>query len=134
MHAVQLRAYDGKPESIAVVEMPVARPGPGEVLVRVFASPINPSDLMFIRELYGFKKPSGSRPYSDISAWPLMSLKLANQGAEVFRSPFLRSSRQWLIKSSKVQTPVIRLVKPSPCFQDSGSVFPSPKPNAVNWL
>jgi NADPH:quinone reductase len=57
MRAVQLRAYDGRPESIAVVEMPVPRPGPGEVLVRVFASPINPSDLMFIRGLYGFKKP-----------------------------------------------------------------------------
>jgi hypothetical protein len=40
MRAVQLRAYDGKPESIAVVEMRVPRPGPGEVLVRVFASPI----------------------------------------------------------------------------------------------
>jgi NADPH:quinone reductase-like Zn-dependent oxidoreductase len=44
MRAVQLRVYDGKPESIAVVEMPVPRPGPGEVLVRVFASPINPTD------------------------------------------------------------------------------------------
>jgi NADPH:quinone reductase len=53
MRAVQLRAYDGKPESIAVTELPVPRPGPGEVLVRVFASPINPSDLMFIRGLYG---------------------------------------------------------------------------------
>jgi len=39
MRAVQLRAYDGKPESIAVVEIPVPRPGPGEVLVRVFGSP-----------------------------------------------------------------------------------------------
>jgi NADPH2:quinone reductase len=34
----------------------VPRPGPGEVLVRVVASPINPSDLMFIGGLYGFKK------------------------------------------------------------------------------
>ena len=57
MRAAQLRAYDGKPESISVVEMPVSRPRRGEVLVRVFASPINPSDLVFIRGLYGFKKP-----------------------------------------------------------------------------
>jgi len=35
MRAVQLRAYDGKPESMAVVEMPVPRPGAGEVLVRL---------------------------------------------------------------------------------------------------
>jgi NADPH:quinone reductase-like Zn-dependent oxidoreductase len=62
MREVQLRAYDGKPESIAVVEMPVPRPGAGEVLVRVFASPITPSDLMFIRGLYGFKKPLPAVP------------------------------------------------------------------------
>ena len=48
MRAVQLLAYDGKPESIAVAEIPVPRPGPDELLVRVFASTINPSDLMFI--------------------------------------------------------------------------------------
>ena len=35
MRAVQLRAYDGKSESMAVVEMPVPRPGAGEVLVRL---------------------------------------------------------------------------------------------------
>jgi NADPH:quinone reductase len=62
MRAVQLRAYDDKPENIAVAEVPVPRPGPGEVLVRVFASPINPSDLMFIRGLYGFKKPLPAVP------------------------------------------------------------------------
>jgi len=62
MRAVQLRAYDGKPESIGVVEMPVPRPGPGEVLVRVSASPVNPSDLAFVRGLYGFKKPLPAVP------------------------------------------------------------------------
>ncbi|HEY6351237.1 MAG TPA: zinc-binding dehydrogenase [Candidatus Angelobacter sp.] len=56
MRAVQLRDYDGKPESISIAEIPVPHPGPGEVLVKVFASPINPSDLMFIQGLYGFKK------------------------------------------------------------------------------
>ncbi len=62
MRAVQLRAYDGKAESIAVAELPMPRPGPGQVLVRVAASPINPSDLMFIRGLYGFKKPLPAVP------------------------------------------------------------------------
>src|SRR5215469_5383987 len=57
MRAAQIRAYDGKPESVALVELPVARPGPGQVLVHVAASPINPSDQMFLRGLYGFKKP-----------------------------------------------------------------------------
>ena len=56
MRAVQLLAYDGKPESLVVSRIPVPRPGPGQVLVRVAASPINPSDVAFIRGLYGFKK------------------------------------------------------------------------------
>lgn len=62
MRAVQLRDYDGKPESISIGEVPVPHPGPGEVLVKVFASPINPSDLMFIQGLYGFKKPVPAIP------------------------------------------------------------------------
>src|SRR5690242_2265279 len=62
MRAVQLRAYDGKPESITVGDMPVPRPGPGEVLVKIFASPVNPSDLTFIQGLYGFKKPLPAVP------------------------------------------------------------------------
>jgi NADPH2:quinone reductase len=32
---------------------PMPRPGPGEVLVRIAASPINPSDLMTVQGLYG---------------------------------------------------------------------------------
>jgi NADPH2:quinone reductase len=62
MTAVQLRAYDGKSESISAGEAPVPRPGPGQVLVHVAASPINPSDLMFIRGLYGFRKPLPAIP------------------------------------------------------------------------
>jgi NADPH2:quinone reductase len=56
MRAVQLRDYDGKPASLSVAQVPVPRPGSGEVLVKVFASPVNPSDLMFITGNYGFKK------------------------------------------------------------------------------
>ncbi|MGA3211911.1 MAG: zinc-binding dehydrogenase [Terriglobales bacterium] len=62
MRAVQLRAYDGNPASVTVTDIPVPRPGPGHVLVKVAASPINPSDLMFIRGLYGFKKPLPATP------------------------------------------------------------------------
>ena len=62
MRAVQLRAYDGNPESVAIAELPMPRVGPGQVLVRVAASPINPSDQMFIRGLYGFKKPLPATP------------------------------------------------------------------------
>ena len=62
MRAVQITAYDGKPESLRVVDLPVPRPGPGEVRVKVAASPINPSDLMFLRGLYGVKKPLPAIP------------------------------------------------------------------------
>ena len=36
-----------------VEERPLPRPAPGEVLVRIAASPINPSDLMALQGLYG---------------------------------------------------------------------------------
>src|SRR5215470_47882 len=62
MRAVQVKAYDGKPGSLTVAELPVPRPGPGEVLVKVFASPVNPSDLMFILGKYGFRKPLPAIP------------------------------------------------------------------------
>jgi NADPH:quinone reductase-like Zn-dependent oxidoreductase len=62
MRAVELRAYDGRPESLALVERPVSEPGRGQVLVHIAAAPINPSDVMFMRGLYGFKKPLPAVP------------------------------------------------------------------------
>lgn len=54
MLAVVLEA-PGAPLTLGSV--PVPRPGPGEILVRVAATPINPSDLGFARGSYGFQKP-----------------------------------------------------------------------------
>lgn len=62
MRAVQLAAYDGRPESLSVAELPMPQPGAGQVLVKVAASPINPSDVMFLRGMYGFKKPLPATP------------------------------------------------------------------------
>ena len=62
MRALSLTAYDGRPESLQVTELPLPKPGPGQVLVRVTAAPINPSDLMFVRGLYGVKKPLPAVP------------------------------------------------------------------------
>jgi NADPH:quinone reductase len=62
MRAVRLRAYDAKPESITIEDVPVPRPGSGQVLVKVAASPINPSDLAFLTGMYGFKKPLPTTP------------------------------------------------------------------------
>lgn len=49
MKALVLRAYDAP---IELVERPLPVPRPGEVLVRMAASPVNPSDLLFLRGRY----------------------------------------------------------------------------------
>jgi len=56
MRAVELRSFERTPESVVMSEKPVPRPGKGQVLVKIAAAPINPSDLAFLRGLYGVKK------------------------------------------------------------------------------
>lgn len=41
------------PDRLEVQESPVPRPGPGQMLVRMAASPVNPSDLMTLKGAYG---------------------------------------------------------------------------------
>ena len=55
MRALQLESFDG-PEGLQVREVPVPTPGPGEVLVRMRAAAVNPSDLMFLRGRYGVRR------------------------------------------------------------------------------
>ena len=57
MTAVVLDSYTGV-EGIRVEQRPVPKPGKNEVLVKIAASPINPSDLAFLIGRYGFKKPT----------------------------------------------------------------------------
>ncbi|MFN7018109.1 MAG: zinc-binding dehydrogenase [Fimbriimonadales bacterium] len=57
MRAAVVYAYDGAPESLRVETRPVPRPERGQVLVKMVAAPINPSDLMFLKGLYGVLKP-----------------------------------------------------------------------------
>ncbi len=56
MTAVVLDAYTGH-TALRVERRPVPAPGANEVLVKVDASPINPSDIAFLEGWYGFKKP-----------------------------------------------------------------------------
>lgn len=53
MQALILQKYDGHLE---LTERPVPQPDPGELLLKVAASPVNPSDVMFIIGQYGFRK------------------------------------------------------------------------------
>ena len=55
MTAVVLDSYSGA-EALRVEQRPVPKPGKDEILVKVAASPINPSDLAFLEGNYGFDK------------------------------------------------------------------------------
>src|SRR5262245_18947278 len=53
----------GEPEEVLHVrDLPTPEPGPGQVRVRMLASPINPSDLLYIRGLYGKAPPLPATP------------------------------------------------------------------------
>ena len=53
MKAVVFERFGAPGEVLKVREVPTPEPGPGEVRVRMIASPINPSDLLVVRGLYG---------------------------------------------------------------------------------
>lgn len=52
MRSVQLRAFTDDPADLRVVDAAVPEPGPGQVRVRMLLSPVNPSDLNFVRGTY----------------------------------------------------------------------------------
>jgi NADPH2:quinone reductase len=47
MKAILLRSF-GQPDGLGLTELAVPEPGPGEVLIKMAASPINPSDLILL--------------------------------------------------------------------------------------
>ena len=56
MLALELAAYGSPPFPLTVATRPVPKPRHGEVLVRMAASPVNPSDLHFLEGQYAFRK------------------------------------------------------------------------------
>jgi NADPH:quinone reductase len=61
MTAVLLDAYSGA-AALRLARRPVPRPKANQVLVKIAASPVNPSDLMFIQGRYGFQRPTPTVP------------------------------------------------------------------------
>lgn len=55
MTAVVIHEYKDK-ENCKVEQVPIPQPKKGEVLIKVHASPINPSDIVFLKGKYGVKK------------------------------------------------------------------------------
>ncbi|WP_373512866.1 zinc-dependent alcohol dehydrogenase family protein [Persicitalea sp.] len=62
MKTIQLETTGNPVDILKVVEKPTPRPAAGEVLVKVIAAPINPSDISFVRGQYGIRPelPSGA--------------------------------------------------------------------------
>jgi NADPH:quinone reductase-like Zn-dependent oxidoreductase len=64
MKSILFRQYGDPAKVLAVEESPVPEPARDEARVRMLAAPINPSDLLFVRGLYGgvrahFPSPAG---------------------------------------------------------------------------
>jgi NADPH:quinone reductase-like Zn-dependent oxidoreductase len=55
MKALQLSAFGRPADSIELVDLESAAPAPEHVAVAIEAAPINPSDLLVIRGVYGYR-------------------------------------------------------------------------------
>jgi NADPH:quinone reductase-like Zn-dependent oxidoreductase len=62
MKAIQFNAYGEPTEVLALADRPVPEPGKGEVRVRILASPVNPSDLLYVRGHYSGVEPRFPAP------------------------------------------------------------------------
>lgn len=56
MKIIQLTSYEDSKEAFRITQKEIRQIKDNEVLVKMEASPINPSDLMFIKGMYGIKK------------------------------------------------------------------------------
>jgi NADPH2:quinone reductase len=57
MRALELRSQEGDAPAPVLVERAVPKPRHGEVLLRMAAAPINPNDLLFLKDRYEVRKP-----------------------------------------------------------------------------
>src|SRR3954470_7509020 len=53
MKAVVFEKFGEPAAELRVGDVPMPEPGPGEVRVRMIATPVNPSDLLVVRGRYG---------------------------------------------------------------------------------
>ena len=62
MKAIRFEQYGEPAQVLTVQECPLPEPGKGEVRVRILASPVNPSDLLFVRGHYAGVQPHFPSP------------------------------------------------------------------------
>lgn len=79
MKALELSSYDGL-EALRLIEKSVPSPAPNQVLVRVEAAAVNPSDLEFMQGRYGFR-----RPLPTTAGFEASGVVVAGNGADAER-------------------------------------------------
>ncbi len=62
MKAIRFAQYGEPAQVLTIQECPLPEPGKGEVRVRMLASPVNPSDLLFVRGHYAGVQPHFPSP------------------------------------------------------------------------
>jgi NADPH:quinone reductase-like Zn-dependent oxidoreductase len=62
MKAVVFDQFGDPAEVLQIREVPDPKPGPGQVLVRMLASPIGPADFLTVHGLYGHRPPLPATP------------------------------------------------------------------------
>jgi NADPH:quinone reductase-like Zn-dependent oxidoreductase len=62
MKAIRFTYYGEPAKVLTVQDLPLPEPGEGEVRVRILASPVNPSDLLFVRGHYAGVQPHFPSP------------------------------------------------------------------------
>lgn len=62
MRSIVFRSFGDPSQVLELADMPSPTPRPGEVRVRMIASPINPSDLLYVRGEYGKRPPLPASP------------------------------------------------------------------------
>ncbi len=62
MKAIRFRRFGNPEDVLEIQDLPVPQPGPGQVRVRMIASPVNPSDLLVVRGQYGKLPPLPATP------------------------------------------------------------------------
>jgi NADPH2:quinone reductase len=92
MKGLRLHDLNLGPDSLRLEEVDLPEPRRGEVLIKVLASPVNPSDLLFLAGQYGERRPLPAVPGlegcgvvvkagSGLMAWRLVGKRVAFLGA-----------------------------------------------------
>jgi NADPH2:quinone reductase len=107
MKAILCREY-GTPEDLVFAEVPDPRPGPGEVVVRVFAAAVNFPDVLLISGGYQVKVPPPFSPGSEFAGGVLSTGEgvTLRRGDRVAGSVMVGAFAEQVVVSAGSLTPI----------------------------